>query len=202
MASLTDLRDAIKNRYRLTNGDLNEIIDSYSNQAYRKYARRFGWAQTLVENFQITLTAGTEQYDLPSDFWRLNPNSVRYNVLSNDQGTKIRVLGMDELVTYKLLDQVSQPWGCAIVSGTGQGRRLEFVPSFTDTNIIVELDYYRTPTELTEDVDDPTINEIQDVIIYDALVSLAMYHGKPEDAQMFRQELKEQLMVAIQTVVS
>lgn len=201
MSSLVDLRDAVKGRYRITQDDLDSLIDSYINQAYKKYGRRFGWHQLYTENAQLTLTAGDETYDLPSNFWRINPDSVRYDVTSTDPGTKLTVIGKDQLATYKLLDTASQPMAVSVVAGaSGSLRALEFVPAFTETSKVVEYDYWKTPTQLTEDANDPVVEEFEEVIVYDALVNLALYHSDKEQAGFFKGELREQLNIAVQAV--
>lgn len=201
MSSLADLRDGVKARYIITTSDLDSLIDVYINQAYRKYGRRFGWKQLYVENATLTLTAGTEKYNLPSAFWRINPDSVRYDVTSTDQGTKLPVVQYDGLAAYKLISSATQPYACAVVDGsTGSLKAMEFAPAFTETNITVEYDYWASPTALSEDTDDPVVDDFEEVIIYDALVQLALYHGKPDQAQMFKMELREQLNVAIQGI--
>jgi hypothetical protein len=202
MSSLADLRDGVKARYILTNSDLDNLIDTYINQAYRKYGRRFGWKQLYVENATLTLTAGTQTYNLPSAFWRINPDSIRYDyVSSSDPGNKLTLVQYDGLATYKLLAQASQPCACAVVDGsTGSLKAMEFFPPFTDTNKTVRYDYWASPTALTEDADDPAVDDFEEVIIYDALVQLALYHNRTEQAQMFKGELREQLNVALQGI--
>lgn len=201
MSSLADLRDGVKARYIVTTNDLDSLIDTYINQAYRKYGRRFGWKQLYVENATLTLTTGTEKYNLPAAFWRINPDSIRYDVTSTERGTKLKLVQYDGLASYKLLAETSQPYVCAVVDGSsGSLKALEFAPAFTETSIVVEYDYWASPTALAEDTDDPVVDDFEEVVIYDALVNLALYHNHPDQAQMFKSELREQLNVAVQGI--
>jgi len=199
MSSLSALRDAVKSRIGNTTDDFDSLTDSFINQALRKHGRRFRWKQLLVENAQLTLTTGTEQYALPSNFWQLVPGSVRWNVLSNSQGQPIKVVGIEGLEAYKTYNTQSSPYACAVVSAASGGtKRLEFAPAFTQTNIVVEYDYFKTPTALAEDSDEPEIPELEEVLIYEALVGLSAKNNDSNLVSYYRDELRQQLNVACQ----
>lgn len=200
MASLSNLRDAIKSRYRLTNDEMDQFISDHINQAYKKYGRKYKWRGMLDEGNTLTLTAGTETYDLPDDFWRIVESSVRLFVTAEDTGEPVKVVNQDDLAVYKLIPTAYAPRACCVVApATGNGpKRLEFQPPFSQTTLTVEYDYFKTPNPLVDDVDDPVVEEMEEVIIYDVLVHLATFDKRPDLAQTYKEERRDQLVVATQ----
>lgn len=199
MSSLAQIRDLIKTRYRETVNDNNDLIDSYINQAYRKFCRQFRFPQLLVEGTTIASVAGTEQYTLATNFFKMAESGVRYDVTSTSQGTRLSEVSAADLQAWKLVNETSAPMVWAITAASsGSGKRIEFRPSFTETGKTIEYDYYKTPSDLVEDLDEPVVNEIEDMIVYEALVQLAIWHNDADMAQMFRAEAREQRNTMIQ----
>lgn len=204
MPSLAELRDQVKTRYRITSSDLDGMIDDFINEAYRKLAQRFQWDSLLVENYAISLTGGTEQYTLPDNFWRMAQNGVRYDVSGQFVRKNLLVVTADDLQKWKLIQNVSAPEVCAIIPATsGSARRIEFQPSFSESKT-VNIDYWKNPTELTEDSTELEIAALEKPIVYEALALVAEYHDETDSngrADRYRMMARDYLKSAMQSEI-
>lgn len=201
MPTLADLTEAVKDRYRITDSQLDRLITSFINKSYRKNAQKQQWDNLLVENYSISLTGGTEQYTLPANFWRIAQNGVRYDVTSNCIGKNILVVTSDDLQKWKLITNAQSPEVCAIVAPTsGTDRRIEFQPAFSESKT-VNIDYWKNPDELTEDTSELAIPVLEDVIIHEALAELAAYHKQWDEAAQYRSMARDYYRAAIQSEI-
>lgn len=186
-----ELISNIKTRYKQNTTALDTLIGSWIDEGYRVIARKFPWKQ-LIKSVTLPLTAGTEEYILPSDWFRMVPNSVLYyqdasNVSPDYPGTPLLEIASNQVGYYSALVQFTWPTIYAITSSsTAPGRMNLYVgPPFSQTGSVLLYQYYYQPAAYGETAGD--VPEVSDYLMYYTLARLAGYFGKTEDMTTFDQ---------------
>lgn len=148
-----EIQDRVLDQISKSDATTRNRIKNWINLGYHNFVLRELWPFRETTD-TIALVQGTQEYTLSSEFSNLDSNSIQSVTI---QGTNLRKL---PFVAYNQL-QASQP----DLDFEGQSvptmyylraGKIGFwpVPNGTDT---ISVDYYKTPTELSADADEPII---------------------------------------------
>lgn len=146
MPDRSDIRDWVRQHTLVEEDDYADSkVDNVINQALRDLSTQFHWPFHQASD-TVTLVTGTANYSLPTDFAHL------IAAIRSDCACKLKeVTPQDAWSTWKADAESSKPdhfylWGSEI----------RFVPIPTSDSLpTVELYYYRHPSTLDNDDDEP-----------------------------------------------
>lgn len=201
--TLLELRTFVASRYRNTTDELNTVINSMINDQYQRLAKLRKWKQLIVKNATLTTAQDVLNYDLPADFWRFMPNSVRYDYISQQlPGTELYVISGDEVGVWRQSCQTLSPLVCAVQSGTSAPKAMTLLPLFYEYGKVILYDYQKIPPSLVSDSDETLVKELDMAIAWGALKDLAIYSNNFEQAAVYDKQLKEEWRTAFQTLTN
>ena len=176
----TDIQD--------TTNTMQTIIGRYINRRYMQILRAINF-EYVNEDYSISVTAGTSDYALPTDFKvelyavdSTNGNNltrIDYQDLSRDYENDLTTSGtVERYIIYRKDDNLEYV-------------KFHYTPS---TNITVKLPYIVTPTELSADADEPIL-DLHDLIEIGATADAWRFKRQGGKAQqmelMFNQQFAD-----------
>lgn len=193
METYGDIQTYVKQDQRLSGTDMDAFILSRANKNYLRRTRAMPWQQLLVESGSFTTTANVATYALPTNFFRLIPNSVRYSTTSGDNGMPLPDVPERNRVAWKSIDSTNDPSVCAIVgSGTSSsGKSMELLPTPSSGSSTVMFDYYCAVSSFSGTASTAQVPQILEVVAYDTIADVARYMRRTDEATEAMMQAKE-----------
>jgi hypothetical protein len=201
LSTLGDILTFVRENYKESDTSLNTVITGWVNKNLLRRQEMAGWRNSVVTGTTFACSAGVTTYATSSNFLRLVPNSVRYGVTSDDPGKPIPELTGEQYQYYRGAQSTSDPAFVTVIgASTGSGKVLKLSPPFTNSSSVVTYDYVRTPTSLSATTDALNCIELGEVVAYDTLVDLAVYHKDSDGAALYREQAKQSWRGAFQSL--
>lgn len=177
MNTAGDAINYVKADQRINGTEQDTNLLAWLNKNWVRRTRGRQYSQLLVEGTTFTTTSGTYRYNLPSDFWRLVPNSVQYDVSSTYAGRPLPDVNLQAAEAWRLQDQSSTPSVCIVVgAGTASpSKRLELLPSFTEGSKVVSYDYIAQATTFASTASTAQVPQLLEVVAYDTIADYLRY---------------------------
>lgn len=167
MTTFLEVLNFVKTQLRIdtTNTSEDTFLKQTINYSQLRYARRRQWPQ-LRDTGTITTTSA-QSYDLESDFDILIDGGVRYYTATNSQ-IFLQEVAQNDAELWRGMSSVITPQACQVISGTtGATKKLQLLPTFTETGKTVEYAYLKKPATMTADADVLALPELAEAIAFD-----------------------------------
>lgn len=170
-----------------TSSSMSDIIGRYINRRYMDILRRVNW-DYINEDYTISVTSGTEDYALPSDF--------KKELYAYDQTNKINLkkINLSDL-PYEYEGSMNDSGSVsayAIFSSDDGSKYIRFFYT-PNEDITVEFPYYAKPSELSADTDEPVL-DLEDILEVGATADALRYKRKHAQAREY--EAQYEVMLA------
>jgi len=175
----TDIQD--------TSNSMATIIGRYVNRRYMDLIRRFNW-DYINEDYSISVTSGTEDYELPSDF-----KQELYAYDSTNKQNLKRITLQDLPYEHESDVNSSGDVQAYVIFNSDDGSsyvRFFYTPN---ADITVEFPYIARPSELSDDTDEPVLG-LEDILEVGATADA--YRYKRQFAKAREMEAQYEQMLA------
>lgn len=161
MTTYAEILAFVKRQRRINNADTqyDQLITDDMNSAYETYCRKLqdlGHYNLRVVGTPLSITGGTQNYTLPTNFDRMIDESVQYQFASTAYGKVILpiVWGPDAEIWEAQTTAVYAPQACRIVTSTSTTTppQLRLLPNFSESGGTVSFSYWKRPATLTTGV--------------------------------------------------
>jgi hypothetical protein len=155
--ALSVMRTNVGNDIQDTSSDMGDLIDRYLNRRYMDVIRRVNW-NYINEDYTISVTSGTQDYALPSDF--------KNELYAYDQTNKIKLARIelqDWVRTHENGVNDSGSVEAYAVFKSDDGSKYARFFYNPNSNITVDFPYLVNPTALSADGDTPAL-DIEDLM--------------------------------------
>jgi hypothetical protein len=174
----------VKSKARIATSDTTRDTDIYMsiNAAYRHVCGRDFWPFLRTPATQA-LTAGTQDYALPSDFGQMAAESVRVYQTNTTVYQYLSQALAPDADLYENLQSTYQPVAWRIVAGTSNLlRKIRLLPNFTATGYTLGYDYYKRIADVSgaDVLGDPLIC---DAVAWWALAQDKDWNRDPDQSQ-------------------
>ncbi len=167
MTTLLEVVTFIKLQLRITSTSEDNWLEQSINHSQLRYARRKQWPQLRATGTFTVDATPTQSYALATDFDRLIDGGVRYYLNSNTQ-IFLDEVSQNDAELYRGLNSVTTPAACQVIAGTtGATKKLQLLPTFTETGKVVEYGYLKKPATLSADADVLALPELDEAICFD-----------------------------------
>lgn len=165
---LSTMIDNIANAVQDDSAEFRTVVKVYINKRYFQILRHMNWSY-INEDYTVSLSSGTKDYALPSDF--------KKELYATDETNNVELskLSMEELARNYVgqLTDSGSPKRYAIFNSDDGNKyiRFHYVP---DKAYTIQLPYYVTPSALSADTDTNILN-IEDLIEVGAIADSWRY---------------------------
>lgn len=151
MTTLAEVLAFVKSKARIATADTTRDADITLsiNAAYRHVCGRDFWPFLRTTTTQA-LTAGTQEYVLPSDFGQIEVESVNIYITGTTNYTPLTQANMPDAGLWDQMNPVYIPGAFRIVAGTTNLlRKIRVMPQFTGIGYTLAFAYFKRIATLT-----------------------------------------------------
>lgn len=149
MTTFADILAFVKAQARITSSDRDTQLGYAINEGYREVCGTDFWPFLRTTTTQV-LTAGTQEYALPSGFGQMANEGVRRYVTNTTQYTQLREVQVPDAELWNGLDTQYAPAAFMIVAGTSNLlRKIRLMPNFTATDLTISYTYYAQVSDVS-----------------------------------------------------
>lgn len=143
MTTFAETLAAIKRQARITGTDRDTQIGDTINEAWREIAGKDFFPFLRTATTQV-LTAGTQEYTLPSDFGQFATESLRVYVTGTTNYSYIEYVTPPDGELWNNFDTGYIPGAAMLVAGTTDLlRKVRLMPNFSATTLTFGFTYYK-----------------------------------------------------------
>jgi hypothetical protein len=192
MQSGGEILTYVKQIVRETSTSLDTVLLAWLNKNLVQRTRGRGYAQLLVEATTFTTTAGTVNYAVPANFFKLVPNSVKYGIQAQGYYSLLPDVDMSAAEAWMMSGTGSDPQVCILVAGgtNSPTRQLQLLPPFSNSGQVCTYDYYAYASTFTSTASTMQVPELAEVLAYDVAADYAIYHKRFDEAEDYRKQAK------------
>jgi hypothetical protein len=191
MRTLSDLRQGLRDWIQEPNSTApftDAFLTRQLNRSLRKLALKVSqkYPSFYFDTETITTTDGKYMYDLPDDYWRTHG-------IKNSDGVYLRVARPDEV------DSGTSNEASDATHFTRMGNQIQLEPPPGTTGKTYTHEYFRVPTEMEDDDDEPDFPPgYEDIIELDAAIMCGITDGAMlNDVHMQYQERLSDMMMTL-----
>jgi hypothetical protein len=169
MTTFTETLTAIKSMARITSTDRDTQLGVAINESRRALLGKDFFPQARTTGTQV-LTAGTQDYSLPSDFDQFADESLRVYVTGTTNYQPIQLVQAPDADLWDSFAATYNPAAAQVIASTTPGtRKVRLMPNFTATDLTFSYVYYAYAADASGST---TIGSpaICDAIMWDVLV--------------------------------
>jgi len=181
------IKDNVGNDIQDSSSSMATLIGRYVNRRYMDILRRINW-NYINEDYSISVSSGTEDYTLPSDF------KEELYAYDSTNKTNLKRINLQDLPYEHSSDMNSSGTVEAYAifnSDDGSSYVRFFYPP--NASITVEFPYIARPSELDDDTDEPVLS-LEDILEVGATADALRY--KRQYAKAKEMELMYESMLA------
>lgn len=141
----------IKSKARIATADTTRDADigMSINAAYRHVCGKDFWPFLRVP-YTVAITAGTQDYALPADFFQIEVESVCVYVTGTTNYQPLTQANMPDAGLWDQMQPIWVPQAFRIIAGSTAGLRdIRVMPAFTAIGYTLGFSYFKTPADVT-----------------------------------------------------
>lgn len=163
MTTFADILAFVKSQARITSSDRDTQLGYSINEGRRTVLGTDFFPQDRATTTQV-LTAGTQDYALPSGFYMFADESLKIYVTGTTNYQDIALVQAPDADLWDSMAAVYRPLAAQVIAGAStNARKVRLMPAFTATDLTFSYTYYAHPSDVSGS------NEIGSPAICDAI---------------------------------